>query len=127
MTRSGRKSKSHHRAQRPVKGFRPGKEPLHLKKQRARARLGSEATWLQRQTVEAIAGRSPVEVERMVRKWSLSFLAGAVILALLGVFLYAWTLVAGVVVHVVSVALLLLAYRIRKHGPALVETAESLE
>lgn len=123
----GRKSKSRGGARRPVKGFRPGKEPLHLKKQRARARLGGDATWLQKQTLEAVAGRSRLEVERIVRRWSLGLLAGAVLLALLGVFLYTWALVAGVLVHVVAVALLVLAYRIRKQGPALVKMAESLE
>ena len=116
-----------HRGQRPTKGFRPGKEPAHLKKQRAKARLGSDATWLQKQTVDAIAGRSPGEVRTMVRRWSLVLIAGAVVLALLGVFLYAWSLVAGVVVHVLTVALLVLGYRLRKQGQGLVEMAESLQ
>ena len=116
-----------HRGQRPTKGFRPGKEPAHLKKQRAKARLGSEATWLQKQTVDAIAGRSPGEVRTMVRRWSVGLIAGAVLLALLGVFLYAWSLVAGVVVHVLTVVLLVLGYRLRKQGRGLVEMAESFQ
>jgi hypothetical protein len=115
------------RGQRPTKGFRPGKEPAHLKKQRAKARLGSDASWIQKQTVEAITGRSPREVEAMVRRWSLVLVAGAGLLALLGVFLYTWSLVAGVVVHVVTVALFVIAYRLRKQGPGLVELAESLQ
>jgi hypothetical protein len=123
----GRKSKSRPSARRPMKGFRPGKEPLHLKKQRARARLGSDATWLQKQTVEAVAGRSRIEVERIVRRWSLGLLAGAVLLGLLGGFLYTLAVVAGVLAHVVTVALLVLAYRVRKQGPTLVQMAESLE
>ncbi len=113
--------------QRPVRGFRPGKEPAHLKKQRAQAQLGSEASWLQKQTVEAIAGRSPGEVRAMVRRWSLGLIAGAVLLALLGIFLFAWTLVAGLVVQVLSVVLLFLAYRLRKQGPGLVDMAESFQ
>ncbi len=115
------------RGQRPIKGFRPGREPVYLKKQRAKARLGSDANWLQKQTVEAITGRNPREVQTMVRRWGLGLVAGAVLLAPLGVFLYTWTLVAGVVVHVVTVALLVLAYRLRKQGPGLVEMAESLQ
>ncbi len=115
------------RGQRPIKGFRPGKAPGHLKKQRAKARLGSDATWLQKQTVEAIAGRSPQEVQAMVRRSSVGLLAGAVLLALLGVFLYAWSLVAGVVVHVLTVVLLVLTYRLWKQGRGLVEMAESLQ
>jgi len=36
--------------QRPAaKGFRPGKEPAHLKKQRSRAQLPKDATWAQKQ------------------------------------------------------------------------------
>ena len=41
-----------------IKGFRPGKEPAHLKKKRAEAQLGSDASWAQKRTVEAVAGRS---------------------------------------------------------------------
>ncbi len=115
------------RGQRPVRGFRPGKEPAHLKKQRAKAQLGSDATWLQKQTVEGIAGRSPGEVHAMVRRGSLGLIAGAVLLALLGVFFYAWSIVAGVAVHVLTVVLLVLAYRLRKRGRGLVEMAESLQ
>jgi len=114
------------RGQRPVKGFRPGKEPPQLKKQRAKAQLGSDATWLQKQTVEAIAGRSRQEVRAMVRRWSLSLFAAAALVALVGVFLYAWALVAGVVTHVLAAVLLFLGFRMRRQGPALEQTAEAL-
>ena len=40
----------------------------------------------------------------MVRRGSLGLIAGAVLLALLGMFLLTWSLVAGVVVLVLSVA-----------------------
>lgn len=113
--------------QQPVRGFRPGKEPAHLKKQRAKAMLGSDASWLQKQTVEAIAGRSPGEVGAMVRRWSLALIAGAVVLALLGALLFAWNLVAGVIVEVLAVVLLFLAYRLRNQGSGLVDVAQSLE
>ena len=121
--KGGRRS---HGGQRPVKGFRPGKEPAHLKKQMAKARLGSDASWLQKQTVEAVAGRSPEDVRTMVRKWRVGLVVGAVLLAVLGVFLYAWSLAAGVAVHVLTVGLLFLAYRLGKHGQGLAELAESL-
>jgi len=114
------------RQQSQVKGFRPGKEPAHLKKQRAKAQLGKDATWRQKQTVEAVAGRTPQQVQTMVRRWVLSLVAGAALLALLGAFLYGWSLVAGVAVHVVAAVLLFLAYRLRKQGPGLVEMAQSL-
>lgn len=112
--------------QRPMKGFRPGKEPPHLKKQRAKAQLGRDASWAQKQAVEAVAGRSPHEVEAMVRRWTMIALAVAVLLVVGGAFLYAWSTVAGVIVHVLALALFFLVYRIRKHGQGLVEMARSL-
>jgi hypothetical protein len=112
---------------RSMKGFRPGKEPAHLKKRRAKAQLGSDASWFQKQAVEAIAGRRPTEVQALVRKWTIGSFAVAVLLALLGLFLYAWVPIVGVVVHVVTVVLLVLAYRIWKQGPGLVSMAESLQ
>lgn len=108
-----------------MKGFRPGKEPPELKKRRAKARLPADASWLQKQTVEAIAGRSPDEVRTMVRNWAVGFLAGVVVLVVLGVFLYSWSLLAGIAVHVLAAVLLVLAYRLRRQGPGLVEMAES--
>lgn len=110
----------------PVKGFRPGKEPPHLKKQRAKAQLGKDASWAQRQTVEAVAGRTPEEVRATVNRWTLGLTVGGVVLALAGFFLYGWAVWAGVVVHLLAAGLLFFAYRIRKQGPALVEMAGSL-
>ena len=110
-----------------MKGFRPGKEPPHLKKQRAKAQLGKDASWLQKQTVDAVAGRRPEEVRNMVQKWSLGLIAGGLLLAVGGIFLYAWATAAGITAHVVSVALLFLGYRIRKQGSGLVEIADSLQ
>lgn len=113
--------------QRPIKGFRPGKEPPHLKKQRAKAQLGRDASWAQKQAVEAVAGRSPQEVEAMVRRWTVIALMVAILLVVGGVFLYAWSTVAGVIVHVLALALFFLVFRIRKHGQGLVDVARSLQ
>ena len=110
----------------PIKGFRPGKAPVQLKKQMAKARLGSDATWLQKQTVEAIAGRTPQEVQAMVRKWSVRLGAGAALLGVLGFFLYAWSVAAGVVVHVLTAVLCFLAYRLRTQARGLAQMAGSL-
>jgi hypothetical protein len=115
-----------HGAQRPIKGFRPGKAPKQLKKQMAKAQLGSDASWVQKQTVEAVAGKSPQEVGAQVRTWTVGVVVGAVLLGVLGVFLYAWSLVAGVVVHGLTVGLLFLAYRFGKQGQGLAELAKSL-
>lgn len=109
----------------PVKGFRPGKEPPHLKKQRAKAQLGKDASWAQKQTVEAVAGRSPQEVRKMVRVWSRGLMAGALIAGVGGVFLYAWALPAGIAVHAIAGVLFFLGYRLRKQGSGLEEMADA--
>jgi len=110
-----------------ARGFRPGKEPTHLKKQRAKAHLGSDASWLQKQTMEAVAGRSPGEVRAMVQRWSLWLMAAAVLLAGVGVFTLTWNAWVGAVVFVLSIVLLFLGYRLRRQGSGLVDMAESLQ
>lgn len=112
--------------QRPVRGFRPGKEPAHLKKRRAKSQLGADASWAQKKAVDAVAGRTPQEVRAMVRKWSLVLMAAALLLAVAAVFLYGWSVPGGIAVHVVSAALLFLGYRVRKSGEGLAEMAGSL-
>jgi hypothetical protein len=112
--------------QRPVKGFRPGKEPVRLKRQRAKAELGKDATWMQKQTVEAIAGQSREQVRTMVRRWSLGLGTGGLAAAVGGAFLYEWSVLAGAIVHVVAGVLFFLAYRVRRQGPALEQMADSL-
>jgi hypothetical protein len=111
----------------PIKGFRPGKAPPQLKKQRAKALVGDDANWAQKQTIEAIAGRSPKEVEGMVRKWSVALFAGGALLGIAGVPLFLWAAWAGVVVYILGVVLVVLAYRIRKQGPGMVEISKSLQ
>jgi hypothetical protein len=112
--------------QRSAKGFRPGKEPTRLKQQRAKASLGKDASWAQKQTVDAIAGRTPQEVQKMVRGWSVGLIAAAVLFAVGGFFLYAWAVPAGVAVHVLAAGLAFLGFRVRKQGVALAEMAGSL-
>ena len=62
----------------------------------------------------------------MVKRWSIGFFAGAGLLAVGGVFLYAWSTVAGVVTHVVAAGLAFLGYRVRTSGAGLEEIAGSL-
>jgi hypothetical protein len=112
--------------QRQVKGFRPGKEPPQLRKKRAKAQLGANASWAQKQAVDVIAGRSPEEVRRMVHRWSVGLMAGGVLVALVGIFLYAWSVPAGIAVHVVSAVCLFLGFRLRSSGQGLVDMADSL-
>lgn len=114
------------RGQQQIKGFRPGKAPAHLKKQMAKAQLPSDASWAQKQAVEAVAGRSPQEVQAMVRKWTIGATVLVVLLAVAGAVLYAWSVVAGVVVHVLALGLLILVLRMRKQTDGLVEMARQL-
>lgn len=115
------------RGQQPaVKGFRPGKEPPHLKAQRAKAQMGSDASWAQKQAVDAVAGRSPAQVQAMVKKWSLGLFGGAAVLGVAGFFLYGVAVPAGAVVHVLAAGLLFLGFRVRKSGQGLVDLAGSL-
>jgi hypothetical protein len=121
-----KKSGGRRGGQPPIKGFRPGKAPAQLKKRQAKAQLGSDATWAQKQTVEAVAGKTPQEVRAMVRKWSMSLGIAGAALAVLGGFLYGWAVWAGVVVHVLAAGVLFLARRVRKQSTGLEQIAESL-
>lgn len=112
--------------QRPIKGFRPGKEPAHLKKQRAKAQLGKDATWAQKKAVDAVAGRSPQDVRAMVRTWSRGLIGGGLVLAVGGAFLYPWAVWAGVATHVVSAVLLFFGYRVWKQGAGLADMADRM-
>ncbi len=115
------------RVQQPqAKGFRPGKEPAHLKKRRAKAQLGADASWSQKQAIDAVAGRSPDEVRSMVKRWSTGLFAGGLLLGVGGLFLYGWSTPAGIVTHVVAGLLLVLGYRVRKSGQGLADMAGSI-
>ena len=110
----------------PMKGFRPGKEPAHLKKRRAKAQLGSNASWAQKAAVDAVAGRKPEEVRAMVRRWNLILTGTGVVAAVAGVALYTWSVPAGVATHAVAAALLFLAYRVRRSAAGLEEMSGTL-
>lgn len=109
--------------QQPMKGFRPGKEPAQLRKQRAKAQLG-DASWAQKQLIDVVADRSPEEARAMMRRWRTVALVVAIALLAAGLALYRWSVAAGVVVHVLAVAALVLWFRLhrqRAHFEALVD------
>lgn len=112
------------RNRRQIPGFRPGKEPGALRKKRAKARLGEDASWAQKKMIDAVGDRSPDEVRAMVKRWARVLLAAVVVLAVLGALLYAWSVVAGVVVHLLALVLAFLWYRLRRQRGQLVEMAE---
>ena len=111
---------------RQIKGFRPGKEPPELRRRQARESLGPNASWAQKQMVDLIGERRPDEVAAMVRRWSLGLAALGACLVLGGVFLYAWSTVAGISVHIVAAALFFLAFRVNRQGGSWVDAAQSM-
>lgn len=122
MGRDGKSDRN--RKPRSMKGFRPGKEPEHLRKKRAKARLGKDATWAQKKAIDAVAGRSPDEVRKLVGRWTKILLAVALALAVAGALLYRWSLAAGIAVHVLAFAAGFLWLRLRTQREELVKMAE---
>jgi Flp pilus assembly protein TadB len=110
MARS-RRGRGH---QQPVRGFRPGKEPAQLRKQRAKQQLGSDANWAQKRLVESLAERTPEQARAMMGRWRMALLAVVIVLAVLGGVLYVWSMVAGIVVHVIAAAVLLFWFQLRR-------------
>lgn len=100
--------------QRPVRGFRPGKEPPQIRKQRAREQIGDDASWAQKRLVDALAERSPDEARAMMRRWRVALLAVAIGLVVLGAVLYVWSLVAGIIVHVLAVVVFFFWLRLHR-------------
>ena len=98
--------------QRPIKGFRPGKEPPELRKQRAKQQYG-EVSGAQKQLIELFAERTPEESRALIRRWTLGLLAGSVALAVLAAALFVWSTVAGVIVGILALVLLVLWWRLR--------------
>lgn len=121
MARQGRG----HGPQRPIKGFRPGKEPPQLRKRRAKETFG-EVNAAQERLIEMFAERSPEEARRLVRRWKIGLLVGGIALAIIGVFLYAWSVIAGVIVHVLAVVVLVVWWRLHRQSEALEAMADAV-
>jgi Flp pilus assembly protein TadB len=111
--------------QRQVKGFRPGKEPPRLRKQRAKQQFG-EMNAAQERLVEFFAERSPDEARALMGRWRLALLLGAVLLGVVGAALYSWSTVAGIIVHVLAVIVLVLWWQIRRQREALETMADQV-
>lgn len=102
------------RGQQPMRGFRPGKEPPHLRKQRAQQQLGPDANWAQKRLVDVLAERSPDQARAMMRRWRMALLAAVIALVVLGGLLYLWSVTAGIVVHLLAAVLLALWIQLRR-------------
>ncbi len=111
--------------QRPVKGFRPGKEPPQLKKQRAKQQFG-QVSGSQERLIEFFAHRTPEEARKLMGRWRIGLLAGAIVLAVLGLVLYGWSVVAAVIVHVLAGVVLFLWWQLRRQQPQLEAMADAV-
>lgn len=121
----GRRSRGQRRGrqQQQIDGFRPGKEPPALKKRRAREQLGSDASWAQKQMVDAMAGQSPEQLQKTLQRWSLGLLIGAIVCAIGGILAYTWILWVGLLVHLLGAGLVFLWFRLRNQQKQLMEMA----
>lgn len=109
--------------QRPVKGFRPGKEPPQLRRQQARQQLGKVDPKQQR-LIDMFADRTPAEARSMMRLWRGGLLGGAIVLAGLGALLFGWSVIAAAVLLVIAVVLLVVWYRLHAQREALEALAD---
>lgn len=98
---------------RPMKGFRPGKEPPELRKRRAKQQFG-DVNPAQERLIEAFAGRTPEEARAMMRRWRIGLLVAGIALSILGVVLYGWSIVAGVIVHILAAIAFFLWMRLHR-------------
>lgn len=111
--------------QRPIKGFRPGKEPPQLRKQRAKQQLG-DMNAAQERLVELFASRTPDESRALMRRWRIGLLTAAIVLAVAGVPAYAWSVIAGVVLHVLAAAVAVVWWRLWRQREGLEAMAEAV-
>lgn len=113
------------RGQRPMKGFRPGKEPPQLKKQRAKQQFG-ELSGTQERLVELFAERTPEESRALIDRWLMILLAFTVVLGVAAGVLTLWSTIAAVVVGVIAVVFLVLWWRLKGQRDAFVQMAETV-
>lgn len=108
-----------------VRGFRPGKEPPHLRKQQVKQQLG-EGNWAQDKLIDAFAGRTPEEARRMMSRWRNGALAAGVALAVLALVLLLWSWIATVAVGALAGVAFFLWRRLEKQRASLEALAEML-
>jgi hypothetical protein len=109
----------------PVKGFRPGKEPPQLRKQRVQEPV-AEPNWAQQRLVETLSGRTPEEARAMMGRWRAGVLGVTVLLAALTALLFRWSIVAGGVGAVLTTVAFVLWLRLRMQRASLDQLADAL-
>lgn len=110
---------------RPVRGFRPGKEPPRLRKQRAKEQFG-ELSGTQERLVELFAERTPEEARVLIGRWLLGLLAVAIGLAVVAGVLLLVSTVAAIVAGVLAVVFLVLWWRLRGQRGAFEAMADAV-
>lgn len=111
--------------QRPVKGFRPGREPPQVRKQQAKRQFG-KVDARQERLIEMFAERSPTESRQLMRRWRAGLLTGTILLGILGALLYNWSVVAGVASHIAAGVVLFFWWRLYRQRDALEAMADAV-
>ena len=111
--------------QRHVKGFRPGKEPPELRKRHVRQQFG-EMNAAQERLVGLFAERTPDESRALLRRWRITAMAAAIVLAVLAVALFFWSVVAGVIVAILAGIAFFLWDRLRRQREAFEAMADAV-
>ena len=110
---------------RPVKGFRPGREPPKIRAQQAKKSYG-EVSASQERLIEMLAERSPEEGRRLLRRWRVGLLAAGIVLAVVGGLLFTQSLIAGAVVVILGLVVLGLWWRMRRQRDAFEAMVETV-
>jgi hypothetical protein len=111
--------------QRPIKGFRPGREPPELRKRRAQEQFG-DLTGAQKRLVEVFSSRTPEEARALIDRWTTGLLVAAAVLLAGAVALFFWSTVAGAIVAALGGLVLVLWWRIRSQREALETMADAV-
>lgn len=106
-----------------VKGFRPGKAPPQLRKKVAKQQMG-EMTSAQERMVDLFADRSPTESRKLIGRWVTGTLIGGIVLAILAVFAWMWTWIAGIPVTIAAGAVFFSHIRLRAQRAQLEQMAD---
>lgn len=119
------RNRRRNRQQRPIKGFRPGREPPELRKRQAKKQF-ADLSPSQERLMDLFAERSPEEARALVRRWELGIMAAAIVAAILAAVLLFWSVVATVIVGVLAVVLLALWWRLRGQREAFHSMADAV-
>jgi hypothetical protein len=121
MARRGREIQ-----QRPhVKGFRPGKAPKKLKKKLMKQSL-PEMTATQQRMFDLFVERTPEESKKLIGRWVLGTLIGAIALTLLSILAWRWSWIAGVPLTLGAGFVFFSHIRLRSQRAQLEEMAEQV-